>query len=287
MSMSAELPKRGWSINWPKIKLAITTIFAFLPLPMLALAASHGVYRFAVLFVPPWVAMVQAAAFELTYIGLALQGDLTEAARKRARNISIGAVVVSILYNGVSGYFDRNVEQLANIGIAGEVVLTILHGTPLAVVAYLVSDLILHGESKAGTIIAALQDELASLKEQLAAAAKQIADQATAHAAALATTQGSLATAQAAAAESSQAHASAAQIVAQVRQQLEESIRREAQLQRDLSQAKELARQTFPRLLDAARQLRADGATWEQVSQMLDVAPSTVRTWLKGDDTNA
>jgi len=42
-------------------------ILARLPLPMLALAASYGVYEFARLFVPMWVALVQAAAFELTY----------------------------------------------------------------------------------------------------------------------------------------------------------------------------------------------------------------------------
>jgi len=39
-------------------------------LPMLALAASYGVYSFALLFVPQWVAITQAAAFELRHVAL-------------------------------------------------------------------------------------------------------------------------------------------------------------------------------------------------------------------------
>lgn len=122
-------------------------ILARLPLPMLALAASYGVYSFAVLFVPTWVAIVQAAAFELTYIGLAVTDGLTDQGRRRATRISVGAVVVSILYNTLAGLFHRNPEWLTAWGGLWEWGLALLHGAPLAWVAYLVADLLLHTES--------------------------------------------------------------------------------------------------------------------------------------------
>lgn len=119
---------------------------ARLPLPMLALAASYGVYSFARLFVPLWVAVIQAAAFEIVYIGLAVQPGLDEKARRRATAISVGAVVVSILYNTLAGLFHRNPDWLVAMPWYAEAGLAVLHGAPLAWVAYLVSDLLLHQE---------------------------------------------------------------------------------------------------------------------------------------------
>lgn len=125
---------------------------ARLPLPMLALAASYGVYSFAGLFVPLWVAVVQAAAFELVYIGLAVQPGLDEKARRRATAISVGAVVVSILYNTLAGLFHRNPAWLAAMPWYAEAGLAVLHGAPLAWVAYLVSDLLLHSTPAAAPL---------------------------------------------------------------------------------------------------------------------------------------
>jgi hypothetical protein len=113
-----------------------------LPLPMLALAASYGVYQFALLFVPWWVALVQAAAFETTYLGLAMIESETVEQRRRATAISVGAVVVSVLYNSLAGFLHRN--GLGEVPMWGEIVLATLHGAPLAIVAYLVADLLLH-----------------------------------------------------------------------------------------------------------------------------------------------
>jgi hypothetical protein len=122
---------------------------ARLPLPMLALAASYGVYEFARLFVPAWVAIVQAAAFELTYIGLAVQQGMHAEQRQRATAISIGAVVVSILYNTIAGLLHRNPEWVEAAPWYAEVALAVLHGAPLAWVAYLVADLLLHSPAHA------------------------------------------------------------------------------------------------------------------------------------------
>lgn len=128
---------------------ALRWLLPRLPLPMLALAASYGVYRFALLFVPAWVAVTQAAAFELTYIGLATLQVPDASQRRRATAISIGAVVVSILYNTMASLFDRNPALLQDAPLWAEAALALLHGAPLAVVAYLVADLLLHSNLQA------------------------------------------------------------------------------------------------------------------------------------------
>lgn len=119
-------------------------ILARLPLPTLALAASYGVGSFAALFVPLWVAVVQAAAFELTYIGLAIVEVPEAARRRRAAMISLAAVAVSVVYNSAAGYFHRNPAALLGLSFPEELGLAIAHGAPLAIVAYLVADLLLH-----------------------------------------------------------------------------------------------------------------------------------------------
>ncbi len=135
--------------------------FARLPLPMLALAASYGVFRFASLFVPFWVAVVQAAAFECTYVGLALVEDLEADERKRARAIGVGAVIVSILYNSLDGFFHRRPEILANLPLWFDITLALLHGAPLAWVSYLVANLLLHKPPRLVSNNASQSDEMA------------------------------------------------------------------------------------------------------------------------------
>lgn len=120
------------------------TILAHLPLPMLGLAASYGVYSFALLYAPLLFALAQAAAFELTYIGLATLVIPNSERQRYARRISVGAVVVSVLYNSAAGFFHRNPAALSNLGLWGEIVLAVAHGAPLALVAYFVADLLLH-----------------------------------------------------------------------------------------------------------------------------------------------
>lgn len=158
---------RAWqSVPW-------RAIFTRLPLPMLALAASYGVYRFSSFFVPMWVAVIQAAAFEATYLGLSATRDLTEDGRRRARWISVGAVVVSIIYNSLAGLFDRNPEWITDMAIWAEWTLAIMHGLPLALVAYLVADLLLHGNNSMSEILTAT---VAGLRKDIADAQQVIAD---------------------------------------------------------------------------------------------------------------
>lgn len=116
---------------------------ARLPLPTLALAAAYGVYSFQVIFTPAWVAVVSAASFELCYIGLAV-ARLGADERKRAVTISLGAVVVSVLYNSLSALFAIRPALLVDRPLWADIGLAVVHGLPLAVVAYLVADLLLH-----------------------------------------------------------------------------------------------------------------------------------------------
>ena len=134
-----------------------------MPLPMLALAASYGVYEFSRLFVPPWVALVQAAAFELTYVGLAVV-QVQSDQRTRARWISLGAVVVSIAYNTIAGLFHREPALLEAAPLWANVALALLHGAPLAWVAFLVADLLLHRVPDA---VPQVQPEVARLRQAL------------------------------------------------------------------------------------------------------------------------
>lgn len=122
-------------------------VLAHLPLPMLALAASYGVYTFNLLFVPTWVAITSAAAFELTYIGLAVT-TLHASNTTRATMISASAVAVSIIYNSLAALFHR-APYLLELGLWVDIPLAILHGLPLALVAYFVADLLLHSKSSA------------------------------------------------------------------------------------------------------------------------------------------
>jgi hypothetical protein len=142
------------------------SVLAVLPLPMLALAASYGVYEFSRLFVPAWVALVQAAAFELTYVGLAVV-QVQSDQRVRARWISLGAVVVSICYNTLAGLFHREPALLEAAPLWANVALALLHGAPLAWVAFLVADLLLHRVPDA---VAQPQPEVARLRQALAQA---------------------------------------------------------------------------------------------------------------------
>jgi hypothetical protein len=118
---------------------------------MLALAASWGVYSFALWFVPPWVAFVTAGAFELVYIGLAVV-QLSPEQQRRARAISLGAVVVSMAYNTLDGLAHLRPSLFEAKPLWADVALALLHGVPLALLAYLVADLLLHEAPKSHTM---------------------------------------------------------------------------------------------------------------------------------------
>jgi hypothetical protein len=118
--------------------------FAVLPLPMLGLGASYGVYRFALIFAPAWIAIIIASSFEFVYIGLAVYDKFTETQRREALRISLGAVAVSVLYNTIDGVFHRRPWLLDGMPWWADTLLALAHGLPLAVLAFLVSRLVMH-----------------------------------------------------------------------------------------------------------------------------------------------
>lgn len=247
---------------------------ARLPLPMLALAAAFGVYRFALIFVPPWVAITQALAFEATYIGLAAQDDLSDDGRRRAMYISIGAVVVSILYNTMAGIFDRNPDWLQDAPVMVEWLLAAMHGAPLAVVAYCVADLLLHSNGSS------LSQVIADLRADVAAALARATDAETQLAAAqqVANSASQVAT------DRAQAATAAAQQLAAIEEQLAAAQQQRDELQRQLAEAQQqLAEPITADGLDvlwlAARAKQA-GATWPELARATGIKEGTLRSRL-------
>ena len=116
-----------------------------LSLPMLGLAASYGVYFFAVQFLPTFIAVVEAASFELIYIGLAMI-KVNKDQEKFARYVSQGAVGVSILYNSIAYAIHLRPDLLLDLDLVMMWILSVVHGAPLAILAYLVSDLLFHSK---------------------------------------------------------------------------------------------------------------------------------------------
>lgn len=133
-------------------------VLGIAPMPMLALGASYGVYEFGLLFMPWYFALIGAMAFEAVYVGLAVQRLRNDEARRRARHISQGAVVVSVLYVAVAGYATRNPGALIDIPWYSEVALALLHATPLATLNYLVAQLLLHEDDEIGSPVVNVDD---------------------------------------------------------------------------------------------------------------------------------
>jgi hypothetical protein len=117
-----------------------------LALVMLALTAAYGVYEFQLVFVPWWIALASATAFELVYVALAV---LSTPDRRRAAAIAFTAVGVSVVYNSLAALFTRRPELLNAPPLWADVALATLHGAPLAIVAYNLSVLLVHQRTPA------------------------------------------------------------------------------------------------------------------------------------------
>lgn len=116
-------------------------------LPLLTLGAMYGVYSFSALFVPELVAVIIAGAFELVYVGLAIATDLDDKQRQKAKWISLGAMAVSVSYNWAAGILHTTPGLFGQLDSFAHWILAGLHGAPLAVLAYLVADLLLHSNT--------------------------------------------------------------------------------------------------------------------------------------------
>lgn len=255
------------------------TILGRLPLPMLALAASYGVYRFALLFVPEWVAFVQAAAFETTYIGLAVTRTLDAAGRRRATAISLGAVTASIIYNTLAGWFHAQPQILVDTSPIAWLCLAVLHGAPLAWVAFLVASLLLHQQGDIDQqlandkqLLASLTSDLTLARESETALREQLAEM------------GEAAASGEARARQLSERAASAEAAAANRQA------ENTKLRESLSQAREETaglRELIPtrsRIVAYVREQTTEGKrSLLDVSREVDIKESTLREWLKNE----
>lgn len=114
------------------------------PLPMLAAASSYGVYSFSSIFMPPWMALLSSMAFELVYISLSYTILTTEKMKVDAQRVAIGAVIVAIIYNVIAGYLHLRPLLMSTLTDGVVFILAIIHGAPLATVAYLYAQLMFH-----------------------------------------------------------------------------------------------------------------------------------------------
>lgn len=115
----------------------------------LGLSASYGVFQFGLLYVPWYVALVTAAAFELTYVGLSVVTIRNTQEKDKAAWVARGAVFVSVAYNVISGYLHRN--PITRFEWWLEIIFAVLHGAPLAIVAYALASLLLHSRETDAT----------------------------------------------------------------------------------------------------------------------------------------
>lgn len=114
------------------------------PLPMLALASSYGVYSFSVIFMPWWMALLSSTAFELVYISLAYVTLTSQGMKTEANRVAAGSVIVAILYNVIASYLHLRPVDWSQVEVGWVFLLSIVHGAPLATVAYFYSKLMFH-----------------------------------------------------------------------------------------------------------------------------------------------
>lgn len=115
-----------------------------MPVIMFGLAASYGVYDYSRHFMPEFFAYVLGGAFEATYIRLGTTKGLRKEERERAKKVSIGAVIISVIYNTVSAKMHTDTGWIHNTNPFIVWMLCLLHGAPMALLGYYIVDLLFH-----------------------------------------------------------------------------------------------------------------------------------------------
>lgn len=139
-------PQKKVFVRNEKKEINLISILQSSSLPMLGLAASYGVYVFSSHFFPPAIAMIEASAFELTYIGLSTMKGLSDRQKKVAKNVSIGALVTSVIYNTLAGALIMKPEIFDDLNVFCFWLVALIHGAPLAILGYSVSTLVFNSK---------------------------------------------------------------------------------------------------------------------------------------------
>jgi hypothetical protein len=138
----------GWIALYRYLRLPWRAVLAMLPTPMLGFASSYGVYAFNTHFAPPWVAIVMAAAYEVTYVGIAAFANLSSSQVDKGNKIARDAAVISFAQNALAGlvYIQPSVRGYENWGAWSLVVnlpLAMLHAAQVWI-AYRAANFTLH-----------------------------------------------------------------------------------------------------------------------------------------------
>lgn len=171
-SKPSRLSDVGNHLVWLAPRLAIVA---------LSLVSAYEVYRFLLWFLPEWLAIISAGAFELVYIALVVIPYDSDKQKERGTNLSRVAVGVSVTYTFIAGYshLDPQWMQWVATGrdwlaICFKFLITFLHAVPLATMAYSVSGLVLHSNSS-GVALNSEKNAIERLTERLEQLENQIA----------------------------------------------------------------------------------------------------------------
>lgn len=106
-------------------------------LPVMGIPAAYGVYQYVSYFSPGWVSAVYCTGFELVYISVSLQRDLTADTLRKAQALSIAAFLLSVIYNVFADII--RVEfggNIMNCDYWLRILLYILHGAAAPIISY-------------------------------------------------------------------------------------------------------------------------------------------------------
>lgn len=120
------------------IRIAIATLGA---------RASWGVFIFARWVAPDAMAIVEACSLEATYIGLSFL-KLDHEGKRSALWIAAGALLVSVIYNTLAAGLLKNPHIFDGVNWWGFWGLCILHGPPMATLAFLIVRFVLQHQKK-------------------------------------------------------------------------------------------------------------------------------------------
>lgn len=147
----------GWFLSLRYRNIPWRIVLAMLPTPMLGFASSYGVYAFNSYFVPGWVAIAMAAAYELTYVGLASYTALNTKQKTIGLLISRDAAWISFAQNGLVGlaHIQPSVMGYSNWGALALIVnvpLAALHAAQVWI-AYRTANFTLHGVESSENVV--------------------------------------------------------------------------------------------------------------------------------------
>jgi len=125
-------------------------LLAMLPTPMLGFASSYGVFAYNAHFAPSLIAIAMAAAYEITYVGIASYTTINTRQRAEGEKISRDAAWISFIQNGLAGlvFIQPDVLGYNKLGgfwpLAINVPLAALHAAQVWI-AYRASRFTMHG----------------------------------------------------------------------------------------------------------------------------------------------